>query len=366
MTQRRPLVRVDGETVQLPAGDTVAGAGGTVTSVALSMPAGFSTSGSPVTTSGTLTVTYATGYQGFTTAQSTKLAGIATGATVGATWGTNLFSIPSNITSWASSSVGPADVVTLANSQTVSGDKEFSGNSNRFSGASGVLLGTGNARLRADANGVFIRFGTTDYFRLGADGFFRNLISGFESSSTVVPNADNYSSVGSASRRWGVMYAATGTINTSDAREKTPVRELTAAEIAAAIELGREIGAYRWLTMVQEKGELARQHIGMTVQGAVAILEAHGLDPFAYGFICFDEWDEQQEIRHEWSALPQVVDDFGNLLQEAMEAGFEVVQEYRPAGNRYSFRMDELLAFIARGLAHQVAAIERRLNQAGL
>ncbi len=330
------------------------------------MPTGFSTSGSPVTTSGTLTVTYATGYQGFTTAQSTKLAGIATGATVGATWGTNLFSIPSNITSWASSSVGPADVVTLANSQTVSGDKEFSGNSNRFSGASGVLLGTGNARLRADANGVFIRFGTTDYFRLGADGFFRNLISGFESSSTVVPNADNYSSVGSASRRWGVMYAATGTINTSDAREKTPVRELTAAEIAAAIELGREIGAYRWLTMVQEKGELARQHIGMTVQGAVAILEAHGLDPFAYGFICFDEWDEQQEIREEWGAMPQVVDDLGNLVQEAMEAGFEVVQEYRPAGNRYSFRMDELLAFIARGLAHQLATIEHRLSQAGL
>lgn len=64
--------------------------------------------------------------------------------------------------------------------------------------------------------------------------------------------------------------------------------------------------------------------------------------------------------------MPQIVDDFGNLVQEATEAGFEVVQEYRPAGNRYSFRMDELLAFLARGLAHQLATIEHRLSQAGL
>lgn len=150
---------------------------------------------------------------------------------------------------------------------------------------------------------------------------------------------------------------------------------MTELEIAAAIDLGNEIGVYQWLSMIAEKGESgARLHIGMTVQGAVAILEAHGLDPFAYGFICFDEWDEQQEIREEWGALPQVVDDFGNLLQEAMEAGFEVVQEYRPAGNRYSFRMDELLAFIAAGeraarvatqeaFRLQLADIEQRLSE---
>ena len=54
---------------------------GTVTSVGMSVPTGFSIANSPVTTSGTLAVTYASGYQGFTTTESTKLSGIETGAT---------------------------------------------------------------------------------------------------------------------------------------------------------------------------------------------------------------------------------------------------------------------------------------------
>ena len=58
---------------------------GTVTSVALAVPAGFSVTGSPVTASGTLTISYGTGFQGYTAAESVKLAGIATGATANAT-----------------------------------------------------------------------------------------------------------------------------------------------------------------------------------------------------------------------------------------------------------------------------------------
>ena len=54
---------------------TVAGAG-TVTSVGLSAPTGFSVSGTPVTGSGTLTISYASGYQGYTTVEANKLAGI--------------------------------------------------------------------------------------------------------------------------------------------------------------------------------------------------------------------------------------------------------------------------------------------------
>jgi len=159
------------------------------------------------------------------------------------------------------------------------------------------------------------------------------------------PGADSTQSCGLASRRWSTVCAATGTINTSDAREKTPVRPFTPAELAAAAELGREIGVYQWLAMIAEKGGAARQHIGMTVQRAIAILESHGLDPFAYGFICYDEWEE----------LPEVIGEEG-----------EIAQAYRPAGDRYSFRMDELLAFIARGMAHRLDAVEQRLAAAGL
>ncbi|WP_293705567.1 tail fiber domain-containing protein [Stenotrophomonas sp. UBA7606] len=165
------------------------------------------------------------------------------------------------------------------------------------------------------------------------------------SSTYVRPGVDNAQTLGGASNRWSTVYAATGTINTSDAREKTTVRPLTASELAAAAELGSAVGAYQWLAMIAEKGDAAREHIGMTVQGAIAILESHGLDPFAYGFICYDQWDE----------LPEVVGEEG-----------EVAQEYRAAGDRYSFRMDELLAFIARGLAHRLDTVEQRLAAAGL
>lgn len=55
---------------------------GTVTSVAATVPTGMTVSGSPVTTTGTLALGYDTGYQGYTTTEASKLAGIETGAQV--------------------------------------------------------------------------------------------------------------------------------------------------------------------------------------------------------------------------------------------------------------------------------------------
>ena len=53
----------------------------TVQSVDLSAPTGFTSSGGPVTGSGTLDLAFDTGYQGFLTAESTKLSGIENNAT---------------------------------------------------------------------------------------------------------------------------------------------------------------------------------------------------------------------------------------------------------------------------------------------
>jgi hypothetical protein len=41
------------------------------------------------------------------------------------------------------------------------------------------------------------------------------------------PGKDNFSTLGSASKRWSTVYAANGVINTSDAREKENVKDLT-------------------------------------------------------------------------------------------------------------------------------------------
>lgn len=161
---------------------------------------------------------------------------------------------------------------------------------------------------------------------------------------SVAPYEDNTKSSGTAAFRWSVVYAGTGTINTSDAREKTSVRGLTANELLAAQALAKEVGAYKFLSAIEVKGAAAREHIGMTVQRAIEILESFGLNPFNYGFVCYDEWDQV-------GAAPE------DTASDAAE--FAIVRE---AGNRYSFRMDELLAFIARGLAESIAEHSARLS----
>lgn len=166
------------------------------------------------------------------------------------------------------------------------------------------------------------------------------------------PVADNVYSLGDASHRASVIWAGTGTISTSDGREKTPVVPLTESEIEFAKQLAGEIGTFQWLAMIDQKGaENARHHVGVTVQRCIELAQAHGLDPFRYAFICYDEWPETPEQWEEW---PEEKDDDGNVIREA---GRELVQEYRPAGNRYSLRPDQLALFLARGFDARLKAL---------
>ena len=176
--------------------------------------------------------------------------------------------------------------------------------------------------------------------------------------SAIYPSTDNALSAGTSAFRYSVVYAASGSINTSDAREKTLVRPLSAAEVAAASTLAREIGAYRFLAAVAQKGGAAREHIGMTVQRAIEVMEAHGLDPMAYGFICYDSWPERVvETPATYGSHESLVNDQGSPLQVVVEpARAETV----PAGDRYSFRPDQLALFILRGMDARLAELEAK------
>jgi hypothetical protein len=176
----------------------------------------------------------------------------------------------------------------------------------------------------------------------------------FEDDGGPRPAADNAVTNGAAGNRWSVIFAGNGTINTSDAREKTEVRALTNAEIAAAKNLSKEIGAFKFLDAVANKGDSARTHIGMTVQRAIEIMTSHGLDPMAYGFICYDQWDATIH-RAAIEAKDAVLDEQGNILQPSVEAQDEITQ---PGGDRYGFRTDQLLLFIARGFEARLTALE--------
>jgi hypothetical protein len=169
---------------------------------------------------------------------------------------------------------------------------------------------------------------------------------------SILPSSDNTINLGSASRRFGTVYAGTGTINTSDAREKTIVQQFTQAEINASVAIAEEIGTFKFLDSIEQKGkDNARTHIGLTVQRAIEIMEQHGLDPFKYGFICYDEWEAEYET------IPALIDEEENELEPEKQGAI-----IRQAGSRYGFRNDQLAFFIARGQAERQRRIEERLK----
>ena len=172
-------------------------------------------------------------------------------------------------------------------------------------------------------------------------------------SQAISPHTDNGYDIGTAGRSFRTIYARTGAINTSDARLKTDYRMLTPSEVAAARDIARAIGVYRWRDAIEQKGDEAREHIGPTVQRAIEIMQAHGLDPFNYGFICHDAW-ERQVVEHPALAAQAAIPG-GFPAVEARAAYTEVVRE---AGDRYAFRYDELAMFIAAGQEARLAALE--------
>jgi hypothetical protein len=104
------------------------------------------------------------------------------------------------------------------------------------------------------------------------------------------PSTDNTRTLGSASNRWTIVYATTGTINTSDGREKTVIRSLSQKERAVAAAIRERIGVFQWLDAIQAKGvNGARLHVGVIAQDVKAAFEAEGLDPWRYGMMCADD-----------------------------------------------------------------------------
>ena len=166
---------------------------------------------------------------------------------------------------------------------------------------------------------------STDTFRLITDNANRLFLS----AASMLPLPDNTIALGGSGNRWTQVFAATGTINTSDAREKQQIRELSEQERAVAVRLKSLIRVFKFNDAVEKKGDGARIHFGVIAQDVKAAFEAEGLVAENYAILCYDEWPETPEER----------DDDGNITQE-----------YRPAGNRYGVRYEELLAFIIAAL----------------
>jgi hypothetical protein len=143
------------------------------------------------------------------------------------------------------------------------------------------------------------------------------------SSSNAYPGADDTMDLGTAAIRWAEVFAANGTINTSDEREKQQVRSLSDTEKAVAVKCKDLLKAYKWNKAVDEKGDDARIHFGIVAQELKAAFESEGLDAHKYGMFCYDQWDD------------------------VLGSSDEVLAE---SGNRYGVRYEQLLAFIISAL----------------
>jgi hypothetical protein len=185
----------------------------------------------------------------------------------------------------------------------------------------------------------------TSFFRLLAFNFATVLYS--FGTTEFTGGADGLVNVGSAANRFNTVHAAVGAINTCDARLKTEVAGFSPAELQASKEILQSLGGWKWLAKVETEGSAARTHCGTTVQTAMAILENHGLDPFSYSFMCYDEWDDIYEN------IDSVLDEEGNEIEPAKSF------LRTKAGNRYSFRPSELTMFL-------LAGISQRLDAAGI
>jgi len=161
------------------------------------------------------------------------------------------------------------------------------------------------------------------------------------STTAFYPAADNAYTLGTAGNRWSVVYAATGAINTSDARYKQDIRDLSEAEKLTAQDIKKLLKAFRFKDAVQEKGDKARIHFGVIAQEVKAAFVANGLNPENYGLFCYDKWEDEFETIYRTEVT---VDADGNEKTNHIDTGER--KQTQVAGDRFGIRYEELFAFV--------------------
>lgn len=194
---------------------------------------------------------------------------------------------------------------------------------------------------------ISMRGPTDEHFLIAADTTTPNVTIRSETTTALnyqmdatahFPNPDNTNSSGKPGKRWSVVYAGTGTISTSDETTKTFCDDELSDAVLDVWE-GLEWRAFKFNDSIATKGlDKARIHFGLGAQTVKKAFEDAGLDPFKYALLCYDEWEETEDV----------IDEMGNVIVEG-----------QPAGSRYGIRYEEALALEAAVLRRSIS----RLNQ---
>ena len=168
------------------------------------------------------------------------------------------------------------------------------------------------------------------------------------------PGGDGTCTLGDAGNKWGQIYSTSGSISTSDARLKTEPESVPDEVLDAWGDVN--FVQFQMLDRVEAKGaDKARLHSGLIAQRIEEAFSAHGLDARRYGLFCWDEWEAEPEGR----------DPEGNITRPALEAGDCYSLRYEEAlcmeaafQRRRADRAEARLA----ALEDRLAAIEAKLN----
>jgi hypothetical protein len=252
---------------------------------------------------------------------------------------------------------GAAWISLTANAVAKSGDA-MSGNLTFTDNLEGVVFSSGGKLADRASPETTLMWAAGDKFRIlneagtvqlfcvdNAGAYFGTFDTPFfHGSGHLVPNTDNAYDIGSASRRMRVIFAGTGTINTSDAREKTELAPIPDGVQRAMRRVLDGIGVFQFLDSVAQKGVRARRHIGVTAQAVRDAFLAEGEDPERWGLFCADPVEERRE-RAEVS---------GGLRQGRVERR-PVLDEKGEPQLRLGLRYDEIFALALAVLARREA-----------
>ncbi|WP_337430839.1 tail fiber domain-containing protein [Bilophila sp.] len=174
---------------------------------------------------------------------------------------------------------------------------------------------------------------------------------GAATNKNVRPYSSNDTRLGTATSLWSEVFSSTGTINTSDEREKQNISKYPDEVLNAWGEI--EFRQFMFKDSIDKKGENARIHSGVVAQQIMEVFEKHGLDASRYGLLCYDKWDD---VYDDITVVDKeaVLDDNENVVIPA-ETHIEKVLLV-PYGDRYGVRYTELLCLEA---AYQRRELER-------
>ncbi len=170
------------------------------------------------------------------------------------------------------------------------------------------------------------------------------------------PTTNGTLALGGPDNKFSEVYAQTGNINTSDERKKQSISNIPDRVLDAWGEVG--FYEFRFNDSVERKGEKARFHTGLIAQRIKAVFEKYSIDPFKYGLLCYDSWEEKPDVYIEYDEkIPAEYDENNNIIVDMRIVHHKkLVEKGITAGELYSVRYDEALCLEA---AYQRRELER-------